>query len=299
MTGRTDDMLRRAAALVLALLLLPAAALRAAPDDEEASRDAQIENRSAPRMGHFNLEANVFPGSATAKAARRRCNVQLKMRIAELDRVCSLSPQQKDKLQLAGQGDIERFFDRFEELRAELEPLMKKDPQAWNHIWPKIGPLQQKFQSGLFSDRSFFGKVLGKTLSSEQQKKFEQVQLERRRFHYLASIEAALTTLEDTVALAPDQHEAAARMLAESPPPLRSGQYDTYVVMSRLRRLPKEKLIKLLDARQRTLLEGDRNLNDIDQFLVQQGYLSKEEVGNQAAAFTGWIEGDLDAEFDP
>src|SRR5262249_49011015 len=62
--------------------------------------------------------ARYFDGLIFGKkdfaAARRELHLFLRERIAETDLICGLSERQKQKLQLAGRGDLKRLFDRID-----------------------------------------------------------------------------------------------------------------------------------------------------------------------------------------
>src|SRR5439155_20666628 len=95
-----------------------------------------------------------------------------------------------------------------------------------------IHQLQQQQAQGLFGETSLFAKRIRRTLTDEQQAKYQLVLEERRKFRYRAAIEVSLHTLGNTVALRHDQHEAILKLLVEETQPLRVfGQYDQYAVM--------------------------------------------------------------------
>src|SRR6516225_3632447 len=56
----------------------------------------------------------VFQQDRNVAGARRRLESQLTLRIDEVDRASQLTDAQKKKLQLAGKGDMKRFFARYE-----------------------------------------------------------------------------------------------------------------------------------------------------------------------------------------
>jgi hypothetical protein len=72
------------------------------------------------------IEEWVFGDNASM--ARRRAESRLATQILDLDRACKLTDAQKTKLQLAGRGDIKRFFDCFEEFKRKAR-LMQHDEQ--------------------------------------------------------------------------------------------------------------------------------------------------------------------------
>ncbi|MDB5384650.1 MAG: hypothetical protein JWM11_296 [Planctomycetaceae bacterium] len=185
----------------------------------------------------------------TAIAARDKIDTQLKSTLDELVKACDLDSTQQRKLSLAARGDIKQFFDRVEDVRKKFLAA-KGDLNRLNQFGPEISPLQQQYQKGLFGKDSLFAKSLQKTLTGEQQAKYQAVLLERRKASYRAAIDVALARLNGFV-LRRDQHDALLKVLLEgTQPPLLFGQYDQQVVMLGLSKLPSEKLKKVLDKGQ-------------------------------------------------
>jgi hypothetical protein len=264
----------------LAVIALASPRLCAAPDDEVLVADAKVADDGV--RGHVDLAQNVFHGARNIEGGRKRLNSQLKVQLNELDRACKLTAEQKDKLTLAAQADIRRFFDRFEDLRQRMD-LSKDNREAWQKLWPEVTALQENLAAGLFADRSFFAKVVRKTLTEDQYEKYQQVLDERRRFRYRASIETTLVLLESSVAFRSEQHEALVKLLLETtqPPPV-FGHYDQYVVLFRISHLPKDQLREVLDECQRKLLGERIEGSGMGNYLVEHGYLTKEEVDGEA-----------------
>lgn len=258
------------------MLLAPAWCI-AAPDDVEQVKLPEPANRQF-FMDDNNFEVNVFQPSGNAKQARTQIETKLRLQLDELTRVCDLTDAQKQKLKLAASSDVKKVFDEYEVIRKKFHDS-KHDQDAWNQAWQEVQPLQQKMQAGLFGDGSFFSKSIRKTLSEEQLSKFEDVNQERRRFRYRASIESAMVSLENSVALLHSQHEAIVKLLLEeTKPPTSFGQYDQQVVLYQMSRVPESKLKPILNERQWKALQAQINLNrGMEQFLIQQGFLPKED----------------------
>ncbi len=226
----------------------------AAPDDGEPPPVAAVANNDF-MMDEANFDQWVFQGSGNAAAGKARLESQLKLKIDELTRVCQITDEQKKKLTLAARGDMKRFFDQVEVVRKKFIAV-KNDQNAFGNIWQEIQPLQQKQSAGLFVETSLFGKALARTLSEEQQAQYRVVVEERRRFRYRATVEASLITLSNTVTLRSEQHEALLKLLVEeTQPPHIFGQYDNYLVLYRLAKLPAKQIKPLLDDRQWKLMQ--------------------------------------------
>ena len=238
----------------LPLILLASFAFAADEDDDDPPAAAAPANG-----GFFVQEANfdqwIFQGSNNAAAGKARIESSVKMKLAELRRVCNLTDAQSKKLTLASRGDMRRFFDEVEIVRQKFLKV-RNDQNAFNQIWQDISPLQQQQAAGLFGDSSFFAKTVRNTLTREQNEKYQVVLDDRRRFRYQAAAEMALHNISNIVALRHDQHEAIFKLIIEeTQPPLTFGQYDQYFVFYSLAKLPNAKLKPLLDDRQWKLLQ--------------------------------------------
>ena len=276
---------RLASVVVLSIgaVLFSGSILSAAPDDQETltEADPQAGQQAQFIFNGMDIDQAVFQQHGGVTGARKSFDSQLKLQITELNRICSLTSDQQQKLTLAGQGDIQRFFDQFAAIKRTFEPV-KHDQQAWNKVWQKLWPLQAKLSAGLFADRSFFAKVVGRTLDPARMAKYRQSLEERRRFHYRASIEASLCSMENQIAMRSDQHTALARLLYDSAkPPLLFGNYDYWVVVYRLRKLPPDRLKAVFpeEAQRKQLQRHLEQYGGMEFTLVQEGYLTSEETG--------------------
>lgn len=239
--------------LTLPIILLASFAFAADEDDDDPAAAAQV-NR-----GFFVQEENfdqwIFQGSGNAAVGKARIESSVKMKLAELRRVCDLTEAQSKKLSLAARGDMRQFLEDVEVVRQKFLKV-RNDQNAFNQIWQEINPLQQRQAAGLFGESSFFAKTVRNTLTREQQEKYQVVLDDRRRFRYQAAVEVALHNLSNTIALRHDQHEAMFKLIIkETQPPLTFGSYDQYFVFYSLAKLPNAKLKPLLDDRQSKLLQ--------------------------------------------
>ncbi len=259
--------------LALPLVLLASFAFAADEDDDDPPAPAAQANNGF-FMREENFDQWVFQGNNNAAAGKARIESSVKMKLAELRRVCELTDAQAKKLSLAAKGDMRQFFEDVEVVRRKFLKV-RNDQNAFNQIWQEISPLQQKQAAGLFGDSSFFAKTVRNTLTREQHAKYQVVLDDRRRFRYQAAAEVALHTLSNSIALSHDQHEAIFKLIIEeTQPPLTFGQYDQYFVFYSLAKLPNAKLKPLLDDRQWKLLQPQlQQGRAMEANLMQQGMI--------------------------
>jgi hypothetical protein len=254
-----------------------AAPARLAADDDEIV----LATEAAPDAVHVqdmrvNIDHWLFPGAQNAEAGRQRTLARVKLLLAEIDRVCRLSEEQKQKLELAARGDTQRFFDQVEMLRAKFEPAAN-DQDVINRMWQEVQPLQAKQQIGLTGPESLLVRTLPRTLDDQQQRAYQAVENERLQFRYKAAIAVALHNLEETIALRHEQREALTRLLSDLAPPRTVGRYDYYLILHRLGNIPQAKLQTLVDQRQwQPLQQALDQARRMRATLVAQGYLAED-----------------------
>jgi hypothetical protein len=225
-----------------------------------------------------NFDQWVFQQERNTSRARQRLNSLLALQVEDIDRACKLTDAQKNKLQLAGRGDIKRFFDRYETVKQKFQ-LIKQDEQKFQEIWQDISPLQMTLQAGLFYDDSLLYKSLHNTLTGEQFARYDAIARERRAFRHRANIELAVTVLEQAMPLRDAQRRELITLLTnQTKPPRKSGQYDYYLIMFQLGRVPEGKLRALFDDTQWKVV--NRHLAQYEgmkPFLKQSGQLPDQD----------------------
>jgi hypothetical protein len=224
----------------------------------------------------------VFQEYGSSSGARKRLETFLTLHADSVDRACKLTEAQKRKLLLAGRGDIKRFFDRYETVKRKFEQF-KNDPnkqqQMQQQVWQDASPLQVSLQAGLFHDDSIFAKSMRHTLNADQFTRYEALARDRRTFRHRANIESVVAIIEQGAPLRAEQRQKLIALLASATRPARkSSQYEFYVVMYQIGRLPEEKIKPLFDnAQWRGLNRLLDQYKGIEQWLRQSGQLPAED----------------------
>lgn len=273
------------ALLMLGLLLTGSglvahAQVRDDPDIVDDGPQAEAANVNDFQVSDETFDQWVFGNSlhtANASAARVQIDKALDLQIASLSGICPISETQRKKLQLAGRGDVKRFFDKLEEKRARFD-LVKRDRNKFGNFYQEIIPLQAMLAAGLFREGSLFSKTLRSTLNDEQAARFARLQEERRQFRWRAKVELVVDMWTNTLGLTDDQRTRLVEaILAEVPAPIVLGRMDYYFVMYKLSRMPKNTLRPIFNDGQWKLL--DRQINQAMGFqmmLKQQGYAPED-----------------------
>ena len=92
--------------------------------------------------------------------------VYLEQKITTIDLACGLSAPQKQKLALAGRGDLRRLFERVEEARRKYEAA-GPNPDI-RELMQTTQALADALRSDPFDRNSLFEKTAGATLNAEQ-----------------------------------------------------------------------------------------------------------------------------------
>jgi len=235
-----------------------------------------------------NFDQWLYQDMQNAAGARGRLDAQLAMRPDDVVQSCGLDDAQRQKLQLAGRGDIKRVFDRIEQVRRQFQAV-KTGQNRIGEIMQAIQPIQVTLRAGTFGEASLFAKALKSTLTSEQADRYESADRDRRRFRYQSVVEAVVTRLdEDLVLLAEQRGRVVQTLLEETRPPANFGPYDPYVVMLQAARLPEEKIKPLFDEPQWKLLKKQfEQARGMEPFLKANGFLPDSVPGSAPGAAPG------------
>jgi hypothetical protein len=251
--GRQGNRRHLAAIVLLASSFLGGAPARAQDAGEDPDEDDVVQ------VERFEVSAEVFDSwtfrhGQTPETIRLELENRLKLQIDDVDRIGKLDDAQRRKLQLAGRGDIKRYFDDVEALRQRFN-LLRKDREKFNEIWKEIQPLQQRLAAGLFEEGSIFRKTLGSTLSADQASRYQKSRHDRRAFRFQAEVEWVVAMLENVMPLGGEQRRKLIQLLLDrTKPPRTFGEYDSYIILWQLNRLPEDTLKEVFDDAQWQLL---------------------------------------------
>ncbi len=106
-----------------------------------------------------NFDVWLFEDAGYEAVRGMRLERLLKTRVDAATREHKLTRAQRAKLQLAGRGDIKRFFDQVEDRRREFETERRVYRNGLAAL-KRLEPLRQVYQDGPFGDGSLFAKTL-------------------------------------------------------------------------------------------------------------------------------------------
>jgi hypothetical protein len=136
----------------------------------EAVGDDPIRRQMHARVAEDALDQLVF--REPRAVVRTLLDTQLANRIASIDQVCRLTTVQKQRLDLAGRGDIKHFFDHLGSLQRELLEGSAADQDQlceWAvRVRDNAATIRKTLRSSMFKTASLFSKALKTTLTAEQ-----------------------------------------------------------------------------------------------------------------------------------
>ncbi len=242
-------------------------------DDWDAPKKAVLQTDLEDVMTLSDFDQEVLGGQARDQV-ERLLKARLALQVDSVNRACELSGAQREKLQLAGEGDLKRLYRTIEQLREKFREA-GQDQEKIEAVDSEASAVQMKMQAGVFDDSSLFQKVLRQTLNGEQSVWYDRQERERRKFRYEAKIELVVSNLENSISLRPEQRQRLVELLRdETEPPKKFGQFDFQVVLFQARKLGEAKLRPILDdAQWRSLKRVLDQSRGTEGFLRQQGYL--------------------------
>jgi hypothetical protein len=280
---RNDDRLAFRSLLGAVLLIATSGPLARSQVVIPGDEAEEVEVVAQPVRAALNenvIEQWVFNGVNNGNnGSRSRLESLLKLQVADVGRTCGATEAQQKKLELAGRGDIKRFFDGIEEIKRKHAPL-KNDAAVINEVFQEIQPLRVSISSGPFGEDSLFAKTLRKILSEEQAARHAAVVRDRKLFRHRARIDLVVKQFDNTLGLSAAQRERFTKLLAEQTRPAKiSGPYDTQVLLLQLTKLPEDQFKPIFDAAQwRLLTQQFAQAKSMEFFLDRNGYVPDVDV---------------------
>jgi len=179
----------------------------------------------AVRMVNYNPENfdRLCFRNMIASAARDHARLMLKAQLIMTESSATLTDDQRQKLMLAGQVDIQRFFAKFESLKRNW--VFGSIPQdVFSQQFPKMresaAPLMAHFQSGLHDNQSLYHKTLAKTLTPQEFELTEAASLKRKQTLYRNLVRATVAALDSRLPLTVKQRDGVIQTVLSNTEPM-------------------------------------------------------------------------------
>src|SRR4051794_1583611 len=165
------------------------------------------------RAAASSFDLKLFGNLGTVASARVRAEALLRLQVDEVDRVARLTEAQRRRLELAGRGDLRRFFDRVEEKRAQYTHL--RDRQKLAEFAQELRSLRAEYEAGLFGAGSIFARAVATILGPEQAARHRAGIADRDLYRRNARALAVVAALDGMVALTAEQRTRLSTLILE------------------------------------------------------------------------------------
>lgn len=148
--------------------------------------------------------------------------------LARVDRTCTLSADQRRRLELAVESDARRLAAEIDAIRSAyvgtVANVAEPDGQKkWQQFQLDVQRCRTQLQQA-FAAGSLFSDVLGGTLDERQQASYDAETRSRRAFRWRAMVMPVLLKMDETVGLDAKQHALIERLLLAAEPRLATVQ---------------------------------------------------------------------------
>jgi hypothetical protein len=144
-------------------------------NDEDGLPPIPAQPKQKLRVDRGSSDQLLFGSGRDEAEARRLLFQRLWQKVAAVNRACGLTEAQSQKLELAGRGDIHRFFEQAAEMRTKFEAIEQVGVGDQGDLLKRVmaaleesRPLRDVFDSGPFGEGSLFAKSLRRMLTPEQ-----------------------------------------------------------------------------------------------------------------------------------
>jgi len=226
--------------------------------------------------------ARIRPSNGEGVPALARVRAIGAARLERLDRACTLTEPQRQKLELALEADIRRCVAEIEQVRrgyvdTSVNMRDREGQMKWQRFQQDVQRCRRRLQT-LFEDDSLFAESLPTVLDAAQYAALKAETKERRTFRWRALVATAMLRIDDMLALDQEQHDAIERMLLEREPPLRLD------APSRQRNEQAEKMLVFM-----VLAEVDQKA--LRATVGEDRWKAVLTLANQGRSMRSWIEG--------
>ena len=222
----------------------------------------------------------VFSNTGNEQGARAAMKSRVETEIMKLEsQLLPLSDTQKDKIRLAGSGDIKRFFDDYAEAREKFLAMGEIGQEKINEAYQLASPLMQRLNQGLFGDDSLLQKVAYSTLTPVQTELVEERRKIVRQRQTDRVFRVFIAQLENTIPITGEQRVKLSELLRNRIKLKKPGsQHSDAVIYLKLSELPEKVFEPIFDEQQITALNAlFRHGRGMRAFLIRQGAIDENE----------------------
>lgn len=267
-------------ALAVIALAIGAAPIRAARADIVMMADENDITISENQVDQW-----IFRNSSTTNSPKGKLDDALQTHISLIANTVGLTDEQRKRLELAGKGDIARFWSLVVRLKQKY-PGGRMSQEKFNQMWQEVQPLTTRFAAGLHGRYSLFEKMLPGILSESQLQAYTAEEKARRVRHFRAKVEATVQILDQRVPMTDAQRKKFIELtVTKTEPPLAFGQNDFYLILWRMSQIPEADLRPVFDEEEWKVLNVQLDqVRGMRQWVEQMEGKIEEDPNNPAPA---------------
>ncbi len=187
---------------------------------------------------------------------KRQLELRTERQVKRMAHVAQLDPPQLEKLELAAQGDLSRFYRELERVRLKVKDLDARNRNDMQQAWQAISPLQTRIANGIIDENSLLERVMSTLLTPEQEEIYREYLRERQKAKFTAILMMTIADLEKAMPLTAKQRSELIKLLESKKFPRKcQTNLEAYVGHAMLARLSADETKKLLDVEQRKTLQ--------------------------------------------
>jgi hypothetical protein len=159
--------------------------------------------RAQVRVSETAFDKSNF-GQLTVIAARNKAEESLRTYLMLIQKAAALTPEQRNKLELAGRIDIHRFFSDYASAKRTVTfGLLTSEElqQTFLQMQQAVQPMATRYEAGLYDESSLLAKTLVTTLGPDQREKLSDLFEERKRTQYEHQIRLTLAMIDHKLPL--------------------------------------------------------------------------------------------------
>ncbi|WP_437227469.1 hypothetical protein SH661x_000366 [Planctomicrobium sp. SH661] len=185
------------------------------------------------------------------EGARKKAEGLLTLELNSVEQTCGLTESQKARLNLAGQGDLHRFFNDVKTATAPYANKTRITQQEWQKVNDVTQPLRKRFSNGLHGQGSLFNKSLVMILTPEQLAIVQKDEQERSRRQFRASIKGTIQMIDAQLPLTHEQRGKLEELIlkyGEVPRGASEGHLQLWATLYGLSQVPEADLKEIFSA---------------------------------------------------
>jgi hypothetical protein len=230
-------------------------------------------------IGIEQFDSWIFQGTANRDQAKSSLESRIDLEITRITQTVTLTEEQKERMKLAGHGDIKRFYDRVEKARRQFLSMGEQwEQNRINEAYQLAVPLQQELRKGLFGKDSLLQKVVVTTIDNDQAERMRQENERRLQLRKENAVKVFMVNLGRQMPMTSTQRTKLTELLIENMKSIGVDDiYSNYLVSYRLSKIPRDSYQALFDETQLKVIDQSTQTGQALKAMLKQQELINDE----------------------